>query len=199
MKLERGAVDALAREIAGLLERLRPVLEGSGASWPAGRGRLATAISLDLIRAVQALDVAVEELYFQADSLESAHLALEVERRAYQELFEGGPDGYLVTDPQGLILRANEKAGQFFDCTAADLVGQNLPALVPADSRSSLEAAIRGLEIADWTSEWAGPVVRFSGASFRAALTAAVVRHQDRSVYRVRWSLRDVSRRPAAD
>jgi hypothetical protein len=31
------------------------------------------------------------------------------------------------------------------------------------------------------------------------ALTAAVVRHSDRSVYRVQWSARDISRRPSPD
>jgi hypothetical protein len=53
----------------------------------------------------------VEELYFQAESLESAHLALEIERRTYQELFEGGPDGYMVTDPESMILCANRASG----------------------------------------------------------------------------------------
>ncbi|HET8622157.1 MAG TPA: hypothetical protein VFM14_01210 [Gemmatimonadales bacterium] len=47
-------------------------------------------ISRDLAIAVEAFDTAVEELYFQAESLESGHGVLEIERRAYQELFEGG-------------------------------------------------------------------------------------------------------------
>ena len=199
MRLEREAVDALAREILALIQRLRPVLEGSRTSWPGSRNRLATSISRDLARAVEALDVAVEELYFQTDSLESAHLALDVERRAYQELFEGGPDGYLVTDPQGLILRANIKAGELFACPAEHLVGHPLHTLARDEDRASLEAAIGGFEVADWDAEWIGEATRATGAPFRMALTAAVVRHADRSPYRVRWSVRDISRRPGAD
>jgi hypothetical protein len=91
MMLEREAVDALAREILVLIQRLRPQLEGPPNTWPASRGRAAAALSRDLGGAVQALDVAVEALYFQTDGLEAAHMALEVERRAYQELFEAGP------------------------------------------------------------------------------------------------------------
>lgn len=78
----------------------------------------------------------MEELYFQAESLESAHLALEIERRTYQELFEGGPDGYMVTDPEGMILRANHRAGELFGCAVEELVGEMLPALVQPEHRA---------------------------------------------------------------
>jgi PAS domain S-box-containing protein len=199
MRLEREAVDALARNVLDLIQRLRPVLEGSPHSWPGGRGRAAASIARDLGAAVQALDVAVEELYFQTDSLEAAHLALEVERRAYQELFERGPDGHLVTDPDGLIIRANIRAGELFECAAEDLVGHPLSALARPADRASLEAAIRGLEVADWGAEWIGGAVRAGGQAFQVALTAAVVRHADRSAYRVHWSVRDISRRPSPD
>jgi PAS domain S-box-containing protein len=199
MMLEREAVDALAREIHVLIQRLRPLLEGPPNTWPASRGRTAAALSRDLATAVQALDAAVEELYFQTDSLEAAHLALEVERRAYQELFEAGPDGLLVSDPDGVIVRANARAGEVFGCAAEDLVGHALPALIRPRDRASLEAAIGGFEVADWDAEWIGEAVRARGVPFQVALTAAVVRHADRSVYRVQWSVRDISRRPGPD
>jgi PAS domain S-box-containing protein len=195
----RETVDAFAGEILQLIRRLRPVLEGSPTSWPDGRGRLAATISRDLANAVEALDVAVEELYFQAESLEAVHQALEIERRAYQELFEGGPDGYLVTDPEGMILRSNQRAGELFGCAVEDLVGQMLPGLVQSDHRASLQAAIDAFELRDWDAEWIGEAVTADGSRFSVALTAAVVRHADHSVYRVRWSLRDISRRPRPD
>ena len=199
MKDGRETVDAFAREVQALVRRLQTVLDASPTAWPQGRGRLATTVSRDLAIAVEALDVAVEELYFQAERLESAHLALEIERRSYQELFEGGPDGYLVTDPEGVILRANQRAGELFGCEVDHLVGEMLPALVQAEDRPSLQAAIAGFEIRDPDAEWIGRVVPATGSPFSLALTAAVVRHADQSVYRVRWSLRDISRRPQPD
>jgi hypothetical protein len=51
----------------------------------------------------------------------------------------------------------------------------------------------------DWSGEWIGEGVRATGAPFRLALTVAVVRHADGTVYRSRWSLRDISRRTLAD
>jgi PAS domain-containing protein len=200
MKSGRETVDAFAAGVHQLIGRLRPALDGSPTAWPDGRGRLAAAISRDLATAVQALDVAVEKLYSQAQSLEAAHQALEIERRSYQELFEGGPDGNLVTDPDGVILRANRLAGELFACPVEDLVGELLPALVHHQHRPSLQSAIAAFELHDWDGEWIGQSVSAAGKPFSLALTAAVVRHaDDDSVYRVRWSLRDVSTRPTAD
>jgi len=199
MKPEREAVDQFARDILHLISRLRPVLEGSRTSWPAERSRLATDISRDLVKAVAALDMAVEELYFQAESLESAHVALEIERKSYQELFDGGPDGYLVTDPRGVILRANKPAGVLFASEADDLVGEVLPNLMRPEERASLVTALSALSRGDWSGEWVGEAVPSTGQPFRAALTVAVVRHADGTVYRARWSLRDISRRTLAD
>jgi PAS domain S-box-containing protein len=196
VRLDRDAVDALARDIARVVERLRPAIEAGPNGWPRARGRVATSLARDLAAAVRALDVAVEALYLQTDSLEAAHMAIEVERRAYREMFERGPDGRLVSDPEGLILRTNARAVELFACPEADLVGQPLPALVREADRASLEAAIRGFEVADWDAEWIGETVRAAGPPFRMALTAAVVRHADRSVYRVQWLVRDISARP---
>jgi hypothetical protein len=61
-----------------------------------------------------------------------------------------------VTDPGGVILRANQRAGESFACAPQDLVGQPLPDLMAPDDRGSLEAGIGGLEIAEWDAEWIG-------------------------------------------
>ena len=47
--------------------------------------------------------------------------------------------------------------------------------------------------------EWIGEAITAGDRRFSLALTSAVVRHADGSVYRLRWSLRDVSRRLEAD
>lgn len=120
------------------------MLEAGPAFWPSGQGRAAAVLSRDLATAVEALDVPLEELHFQTDSLESAHLALEIERRSYQDLFDGGPDGYLVTDPAGLIVRASARAGEVFACPAADLVGELLTGLIRPEDRPALRATFEG-------------------------------------------------------
>ncbi len=91
------------------------------------------------------------------------------------------------------------RAGELFGCAAEDLVGHPLLALFRAEDRPAHLASLDRLAGADWDAEWIGGAVRASGAPFRMALTAAVVRHADGGVYRVRWGIRDISRRPRPD
>lgn len=105
----------------------------------------------------------------------------------------------MVTDPGGVILRVNKRAVTIFACPAEALLGEPLPALGGAEDRGSLERVLHRFETGDRKDEWIGLAVPAAGSPFPVALTAAVVRHADGSVYRVRWSVRDVSRRPRAD
>src|SRR5690348_8345896 len=49
------------------------------------------------------LQLAAEELYQQNEVLQETQSFLETERQYYQDLFEYAPDGYLVTNPEGII------------------------------------------------------------------------------------------------
>ncbi|HET8622156.1 MAG TPA: hypothetical protein VFM14_01205 [Gemmatimonadales bacterium] len=51
----------------------------------------------------------------------------------------------------------------------------------------------------DPLGEWIGRAVPATGQAFPVALTATVVRHADGTLYRVRWSVRDISLRPGLD
>src|SRR5690349_1215882 len=61
--------------------------------------------ALDEVEAVEA------ELAQQNEELVAAREALEIERHRYKDLFDRAPDGYLVTDANGVIEEANEAAG----------------------------------------------------------------------------------------
>src|SRR5687767_1446257 len=85
----------------------------------------------ELLTVLEELRVAEEELRAQIDELAEAQLATEHERRRYQQLFDLAPDGYLVTDPEGLVLEANLTAGNLLESEARFLIGKPLAALVP--------------------------------------------------------------------
>lgn len=92
-------------------------------------------------RALQEIDTAheelrvvEEELHAQADEIATTRETLGRERRLYGELFEAAPEAYLVTDLNGLVLQANQRASVLFNRDPTFIVGKPLALLVsPAD------------------------------------------------------------------
>lgn len=62
------------------------------------------------------LATALDELQKQADELILAKELAESESRKYYELFEGAPDGYIVTDTKGRIMEATEQLARCCLC-----------------------------------------------------------------------------------
>jgi two-component system, cell cycle sensor histidine kinase and response regulator CckA len=65
-----------------------------------------------LSNSVEELTVTTEELRRQNDELASTRSLVEAEREHYKELFEFAPDGYIVTDPHGIIREINSSAAK---------------------------------------------------------------------------------------
>ena len=91
----------------------------------------------ELQRAVGSLCLAEEELRQQNEQLLAAQLALEDERRRYQELFEFAPCGYIVTDPLGIIQEMNRRAELLLDHRRELLRCKPLSVLLPKEARPS--------------------------------------------------------------
>src|SRR5438552_15473537 len=75
-----------------------------------------TAAEEELRVTIEELHVAEEELRQQNEALTGANEALAGERERYRGLFDFAPDGYLVTDDEGVIREAN--------LAAADQIGR---------------------------------------------------------------------------
>ena len=56
---------------------------------------------------------------------------IEAQKFRCLELFEFAPDGYLVTNPSGLIHGANQKAAVLLGVTAENLSGKHLETFIP--------------------------------------------------------------------
>ena len=66
----------------------------------------------ELSAAVEELEVSTEEIHGQNEALAEAKKQLDLESARYRELFDLAPDGYLVTDPVGVILESNRAASE---------------------------------------------------------------------------------------
>jgi len=69
----------------------------------------------ELNSALYELQTTAVELLEQNEEMASSRQRLEEERSRYQELFDFAPDGYLVTDTEGLIIDANSSASKLFN------------------------------------------------------------------------------------
>src|SRR5215475_11360336 len=108
-----------------------------------------------LAEAVEELTTTVEELHAMNEDLTASQQAALESQRRYQELFEGVPEAYLVTDVHGLIQEANRPAAHLFYIDRAHLTGLPLAVFVAPEMRAAFRAQLawlqHGAEVRDWT------------------------------------------------
>ena len=175
--LESQVTEALAR-----YETLR-------ANGAAGAGEeLLSATLHELSTSVEELRAASEANQEYSSELAAAREALATERASFQMLFEYAPDGYLVTDVAGLVLRANRMSGELFGVPRGHLVGKPLAIFVELRERGAFRKLLRQL------SEGEGRMF-----TFEANLVARGGHPFDASIHVVnggselRWTVRDVT------
>ena len=150
-----------------------------------------------LATALEELQVTGEELRQQNEELLALQGQLERERRRYQELFEFAPGGYLVTDPDGVILHANQAAGHLLNLHPDYLTGKLLISYVAPPQRETfyaqLKRAVGDGAPATGGAEWELQLLRERRNPFPSALTVAPERNAEGQVVGLRWLLRDIS------
>ncbi|MBV8382592.1 MAG: PAS domain-containing protein [Planctomycetaceae bacterium] len=179
-KVLEGRFYALRSDSDGSTERLQERLEEA---------------SVALGTALEQLRVAEETLRGRDKELETVRMAAEAERRRYRDLFDFAPDGYLVTDPVGVIAEANRAAAALLGVAGEDLAGRDLAACVADDERPTFHAERERLLLLGGRREWEIRLLRRDGEPFEAAVTAAVVPDWDDEPVALRWIIRKVPAR----
>ncbi|MGF1479369.1 MAG: ATP-binding protein [Cyanophyceae cyanobacterium] len=106
-----------------------------------------------LLATIEELHVAVEEIEAQNQELTATHHALIEEHQRYQELFEEAPDGYLETNNQGTIQRANRAIATLLNVPQQDLISKRLTVFVSSAERRAFNlqlSALRQQQIFGW-------------------------------------------------
>ncbi|MDD1674044.1 MAG: ATP-binding protein [Methanomicrobiales archaeon] len=163
----------------------------------------------DLLRKVlqseEALRSATEELQAATEKLTACNKDLRVhgteltrlaqelrENEAkYLDLFENAPDGYLVTDPSGMITEANQTISQLLRDNPKSLAGRNFSAFIIAENGTlpaKLEDLVRGNRINSWVTA----VQPTEGELISVRINIIPVRGSRGSVESLRWTVRDV-------
>jgi len=152
------------------------------------------AVIEDLQTALEELRVADEALRQQHDALAQAYTTIAAERQRYQELFEGAPDGYLVTDTAGIIIEANRAAAALLAVRQDRLVGKPLAIFVVGRERRVFRARLAStVQEQRRSRSWELWLCPRGGEPFYAALRVAPL-HDLQGVQRgFQWSIRDLT------
>ena len=158
---------------------------------------LLTATVDELRERAERLHRATENLETQNEQLLVAKDELEDERARYRELFDLAPDAFLLTDTNGKVVEANERASAFLGLRGDFLAGKPLAAFVEPSSRVEFRRELLGLakEGGRRTAELR---IRPRGAETLdvEATVSALPRRSDGAA--LLWLFRDVSERVGA-
>src|ERR1700680_132396 len=96
-----------------------------------------------LQRTLEEVELAERELAQQNEELIAAREALEVERHRYRELFELAPDGYVISNAQGIVEEANQAAAALLNTSEIALRGKPLAVFVAPPGRQAFRSLLR--------------------------------------------------------
>lgn len=160
---------------------------------PIERGTLLPVVIEDLYSALEKLQLAEEELRRLSEGMagltkDSGSLA-----GYYQQLFELAPDAYLVTDPDGVIVEANQAAISLLRTPPGAVVGSGLQMYVPSDERANFEASLHQLRHSEGTQQWRVVLCPPATPRLDVALRVSGARDEHGRLHSLRWLLREIS------
>lgn len=148
--------------------------------------------------AFEELAGAKEELEIANEYLFQQNQALAAERQRYRELFEGAPDGYLVTDTRGTIQEANRAAATLLNIPQQFLVGKPLSHYIAPSERSVFCRQINRLPQIEQKREWDTHLQPRQQVTIPVAVTVTAIQESEGTTVGWRWLLRDISDRKQA-
>ena len=143
----------------------------------------------------ESLRVAEGEPQQQNEELLAARHALQEERRRQRELFDFAPDGYLVTDPTGIICEANRAAAILLKENQDSLAGKPVLLFVALEDRGRLDALLAGMAERERVEDWTLLLAPREGEPLPAAITVFAMRDTYGERTGLRWLIRDVTER----
>ncbi|MBW4425385.1 MAG: PAS domain S-box protein [Nostoc desertorum CM1-VF14] len=147
----------------------------------------------EILSSAKMAHLAMEELRQQNEELIQTQHLLETEREHYQDLFELAPDGYLVTNADGIIQKANAAAAKLLNVSKQFLVGKAMINFISLEERQHFHSELNQLSQSDTTKELVIRLQQRHGEFLNAALTVTVVRNQQGKIRYLYWLLRNVT------
>lgn len=186
-----GKIQTAQRHLAALLRRATEL--------PPQQEQFLATLLEELSVSLEELQGTIEEFNCKNEELTYAHWNLEAENLRYSELFDFAPDGYLVTDAQGIIQQANCTASNLLNLHQGFLVGKPLSVFLTPKAELIFEHLLTQLQEKRQIRDIEMCLQPRQGLPFHCALTIDSIRNQKNQVVSLRWLLRDISRRKQAE
>jgi two-component system, cell cycle sensor histidine kinase and response regulator CckA len=191
-------VPDLEYQIEGMFRRFLELADEVGKVSDERSAGLLTEVLQELSAAVEELEVSTEEIQAQNEALELAQARVDLEAERFRELFDGAPDGYLVTDENGIILASNRVSTTLLGTPSRLLLSKPLIVYVHPDDRRTLLYVLTQV-LREAAAECEVRFVPPKGTAFPASVRATCSPAKDGVPLTVRWLIRDVSQRVAAE
>ena len=148
---------------------------------------------------LEELHVAAEELNAQNEELVVTRQSVEQERQHYQELFEFAPDGYLVTNAQGVIQEANSAAQTLLNLRRDLMIGKPLSLFVAQADHLSFYQTFSPESLRSGPfKQWELTMQPRAGEPFPAAIALSAIYNQQEQL-ELRWLIRDITEHKQAE
>jgi PAS domain S-box-containing protein len=150
----------------------------------------------ELSTSLKELEASGEDLRQQKKEATEACKALEIAHRRLRELFEFAPDGYLVTNGQGIIQRGNRVAAVLLEVHQDYLVGKPLISFVSEGEREIVQSRLEQLQGgASKVRDWRLLMKPWEGDPFWVEVTVTSQRDLESGAVHLLWLLRYVTER----
>lgn len=149
-------------------------------------------VNQELQQALEELQVVEEELRQQNEELAVAREIAELERQRYQDLFELAPEGYLVTNADGIIQESNVAAANLLSVRQKYLVGKPLVVFIAQQDRQTFITQLRNLQ---HLQNWEVFLQPRNGQPFPASIRVSDVSDAQGKRIGFRWLLCNISDR----
>ncbi|MEM9903972.1 MAG: PAS domain-containing protein [Cyanobacteria bacterium P01_D01_bin.44] len=148
----------------------------------------------ELFTALEEVHVLLEELTAQHEQLETAQLILQTEHQQYFELFDLAPDGYLVTNIEGVIRQVNQVAATLLNRRQDLLVGKPIAALMAQSTLREFYTVLSRLQQGDLIQNVTFCLKPYQrSAPLYASFTIAPVCDHQGQLIGFRWLFRDLT------
>jgi PAS domain S-box-containing protein len=184
----------LGRQIDDLQQRVDSLSDVS-AHEAGAKPRMLEEAREQLLASTEELRVAEEELRQQHEELLATRDALDAERAKYRELFDFAPDGYLVTDVNGIIGEANHAAAELLRLPSAHLAGKPLSVFVDQAELRDARTILNSIQRTGRVDDWPLTVRSRDGQRRHLSATLRLTPPRAGAPASIRWMVRDVTAR----